>query len=280
MLRYAFSTLPCDGWSAEKLADYYGKNGFTGIEIRESEFSPFRPGAGEEQEDLRKAAALFKEKGVCVTDIASGIVLAPDWEKDRLTAEYLASAALTRGLRSRAIRIFPGDFGPEGLPAAAAGLRLLCGLASVDGLEIWVETHGAAFSTGKAVRALLDEAGNPPGCRVIWDILHPVEYGETPEETLAAIGEKCAHVHLKDGLPPSAGEGPEWRHTRMGEGALRIADTVRMLLGAGYSGSFSLEWETKWRRELQVPGMEAEIVLPQYASYMRALSAELGQPAD
>lgn len=40
-----------------------------------------------------------------------------------------------------------------------------------------------------------------PNCAVIYDIIHPLEAGEKPEETIALLGSQCVHVHVKDGVP-------------------------------------------------------------------------------
>lgn len=108
-------------------------------------------------------------------------------------------------------------------------------------------------------------------CKVIWDLLHPVEDGEPPEQTLAFLLAKCAHVHIKDGRPAKDPLVHDWVYTPVGAGALPIPQMVGLLMRNGYDGYFSLEWETKWRGELQELRLDPSDVPAEYARYMRSL---------
>ena len=43
-----------------------------------------------------------------------------------------------------------------------------------------------------------------------------------------------------------------------------MRETVRVLLDGGYSGYFCLEWEKRWRPEIEEP----EVAFPHYARVM------------
>ena len=53
----------------------------------------------------------------------------------------------------------------------------------------------------------------------------------------------------------------------MGEGALPVAEIVRMLEKSGYTGYYSLEWEKRWHPELR----DAAAEFPAYAEFMRRI---------
>ena len=89
------------------------------------------------------------------------------------------------------------------------------------------------------------------------------------------LGDQCKHIHIKDGVPFEDTNQHDWRYTFLGEGVLPVKRIVNLLLENGYKGYFSLEWEPKWRKELQVAGAEAEKVFPQYINFMRNLETNL-----
>jgi sugar phosphate isomerase/epimerase len=63
----------------------------------------------------------------------------------------------------------------------------------------------------------------------------------------------------------------DWIYTFMGKGDLPLREIVRLLQDSGYEGCYSFEWETKWRKELQVEGAAPDEVFPQYTDLMSKL---------
>ncbi|MDR6550629.1 sugar phosphate isomerase/epimerase [Paenibacillus qinlingensis] len=118
------------------------------------------------------------------------------------------------------------------------------------------------------MKKLLDDV-NRSNCAVIYDIIHPLEEGELPQDTIALLGSRIVHVHMKDGMPFEDPMELNWKYTKLGEGHIPIAEILQLLNQAGYKGFYSLEWETKWRKELQIFGMEPEIVFPAYYEFMQ-----------
>lgn len=278
-MQLAFSTLPCDGWSAEKMIHACTDNGFDGIEIREGPDAPLSLGL--DMEEVKNIGAQFYDAGVAVTDIGSGICLKglPDeWPKlEEAIHPYLEFAA---ALKARGIRIFIGNFCSRrndprvqlDYGGIVESIRLFCDLSAAAGLEIWIETHNE-FATGKSLHKLLSDI-EKENCKVIWDIIHPMEDGELPEETLKWLGDRCAHVHIKDGIVSADPLAHDWTYTKLGEGALPVKRIVDLLTQTGYSGFYSLEWESKWRKELQRADCKPETVIPEYARFMRALAGK------
>lgn len=259
------------------MIDVCVEGGFEGIEIREAEGTPLALSAAPEQR--RAYAAAFQDAGIAVTDIASGLCLvgAPG-EREAALESFKRLAAFAADFRAGGVRVFLGNFcvrrdsprRPLDVPALVETLRLLCGVARESGTQVWIETHNE-YATGKRLAALLADIGEP-GCRVIWDILHPIEDGEPPEETLRMLGGRCAHIHIKDGRPSGDPMAHDWVYTEIGGGALPIAHIVGLLESSGYRGFYSCEWENKWRRELQRPDLEARGVLMDFSARMRRLA--------
>ena len=85
----------------------------------------------------------------------------------------------------------------------------------------------------------------------IWDLIHPLEYGEPPEKTLKQLGSSIAHVHVKDGKRSEDPDRIDWIYTKLGEGELPLKRMIGLLEESGYRGYYSLEWENAWRPEIR-----------------------------
>lgn len=280
MLKISFSTLPCEGWSIEKLIDNCQKYGYTGIELREGQ--GYSVSISTPTEERLRMNQLFQEAGITVTDIASSVCIKGTsvQEIQKCFDELRANICLASSLSAKGVRIFLGNFYAREISSKqdfnyekiVEFIKNACVFAATHNIEIWIETHNE-FSTGKILKKLLEDVG-AKNCKVIWDILHSVEDGETPEETLNLLGDKCVHVHIKDAAPFEDLALHDWRYTLLGQGNVPVKDIVGMLLKKQYKGYFSLEWESKWRDELKTPEAAAELVLPVYVDYMKNIINE------
>jgi sugar phosphate isomerase/epimerase len=168
------------------------------------------------------------------------------------------------------VRVFGGDLDPDlsreaALAKAAETLRLFGDAAEAEGVRIVLETHDA-FSTGQSVAELLTLAGHP-AVSSLWDLHHPYRQSEPFTETFAYLAPTLAHVHIKD--------GKDGVYTLLGDGDVPLFPMLDLLLGNGYSGPISLEWEKRWHPEIQDP----EVAFPQYAKGVRAyLNARSDSP--
>lgn len=134
------------------------------------------------------------------------------------------------------------------------------------GTEIWVETHDE-FATGRAFRSFMDQY-EFRHVKSLWDIMHPLEVGEKPEDTLKLIGGDLVHVHIKDGIPWEDPDRSSWKYTRIGEGQVPIREIVSLIVSTGYTGYFSLEWESSWREEIRGTGYEIPKMIEDFSKLM------------
>ena len=279
MLKLAFSTLPCDGWSVEKMINHAQKSGYKGIEVRESPESWASVGLKISERD--RIRELFAAENIFITNIGSSVcVLGHSKENRAQKMENLtANIKLASDLNARGVRIFLGNFitrytdakEPIDHKQIVTFIREACEVASGYGIEIWIETHNE-YGNGKAINRILSDV-NRENYGVIWDVIHPLEDGEKPQDTYNYLGKWCWHIHIKDGKPYQDPSYHCWEYTRLGDGIIPNKDIIQLLLNNGFDGFFSLEWESKWRQELQFPGSEGEKILPQYVNYMNNLIA-------
>ena len=151
-------------------------------------------------------------------------------------------------------------------------VRALQELADYTEKEIWIETHNE-FATGRVLKMLLEDV-NRKNVKIIWDIIHPWEDGEKPSETIEYIGDKIAHVHIKDGKRSANPLKHDLDYTLLGEGELPIKEIITTLVANGYTGYFSLEWESLWRNEIQNCFDNVGDVLKMYRNYLEKINRE------
>ena len=263
-MKLSFSTLGCPNYNVEQIIDIAAENDYQGIEIRAvsgtadlwnlDEFS----GAG-----LSETAKKIKAAGlevVCVgTSVRFNRACKADQEKNLEIAKK--SMEITKALDCAYIRTFGGPMiaaqgYTESMKWIWEGYQKLCELS--DGMQILplLETHDD-FSTSARIKDLL--SGVPSGkIGLIWDILHPLRFGEAIDDTYAALKDMIKHVHIKDSLNFSPAG---FDISLLGEGKVPIADCIALLKSGGYHGYLSFEWEKLWHPEIAEP----DVAIPHYA---------------
>lgn len=265
-MKRTFSSLACMEATLPQLVDYALGAGFDTLEIRL-----------DKQENICGLApealplSLLKEKGVSILDLGTGVSLT-DYQPEKI-ALGKKNADLAAYVGAKGIRIFVGghvrtihdvpNHNPEGIIRA---VNELAAYAKTVGVQVWIELH-SWYSTGKRLLEILNGL-TEDNVRLIWDVIHSVEYDETPAETMATVGKWIVHVHVKDGKPNPDPERIAWTLTEHGGGQLPIRETLELLKAANYDGYLSLEWESAWHPELNVHYADIPALLKAYNEYM------------
>jgi sugar phosphate isomerase/epimerase len=265
-MKLAFSTLGCPDWTLERALQAATEWGYQGIELRlldremlSADLPPHR------RQDVK---ARCRAHGIAIACVDTSLRLAATekGERAQTVAEGLAFLDLAADLGSPLLRVF--GMPSEGVSASAAlsagqeTLEPLARRGAELGVRIVLETHDA-FCRGEQVRQVLAHA-SPAGAGALWDVMHPCRVGEALQTTLAAIGDRLLHVHVKDGAPIEAGS-TTWRQTLLGLGVIPLREIVSALRERSYEGWLSVEWEKKWHPDLEEP----EVALPQHADKLR-----------
>jgi sugar phosphate isomerase/epimerase len=167
----------------------------------------------------------------------------------------------------------PPDLAPnDAYEVMAASAAPLARRAAELGVTLMVETHDG-LPRGADVKPLLDLV-QEPALGVLWDVFHPHRCGEDVAVTDELIGDRTAHVHLKDNLRrpgqyPDAFKG--WHPVPPGEGEVPNQEAVKLLHARGYRGFVAVDAERMWRAEGVYD--EPEVILDQYAKAMRSYVA-------
>ena len=248
-MKKAFSTLACHELGLGELLSLAEKHGMEAIEIRLDREDRM---CGYDLDTIEKAKKILSGSRVVISDLGTGITF--DGREDK-SQQIERCARLAQAVGAPALRVFasasvkhPNEITDQDTERAAAMLQLSADVAARYGIELWIETH-SAFSTGKSVAALLSKV-QKSNVRVIWDIMHSIEFGESPEESVKYLGDFLVHVHLKDGVPPEGGENMHYRLTALEKGAVSFEEIATALSSISYDGYLSLEWELMWHPEL------------------------------
>lgn len=279
-MKRAFSSVACMDLSYREIAFSAKKAGIHAVELRMEQNGNI---CGLKKEELSWLSKCLKENELKVSNLGTSISLFEyDGEKVKEAARCAELASL---VEARGIRIFPGRFIKRFSDDAACcyqgmvrALKEICAGAKNCGVEIWLETHNN-FSTGKALRKLCDDV-DCDNLKVIWDIIHPIEAGESPEETVKYIGEKIAHVHIKDGVKSGDSDIIDYTYTRLGYGQLPVGEIMEQLRRIRYGGYVSLEWERAWREEICNEYSDLEELLRDFNEFMDAVENNLLPPVE
>lgn len=274
-MKLAFSTLSFDEWGMEDYAKICKKYGIDGIEIR------MGSGIGtleHTKEELDTYKQILDEYGLVVTDLGSSVCIRDN--DDKLYEEFTALLPMAKALGAAGIRVFMGTFknyryqpnNPMSFEGSATLLQRICDAAAEYGISVYIETHNE-FATGKELARLL-KAVDRDNCKIIWDIMHPLEEDETPQETMDYLGDRVAHIHIKDGTTDPDPEAISYVYGPIGEGEMPIKEIVTVLKKAGYDGYYSLEWEEKWRDSLAKAALPHDAVLENYAKIMKEIDEQ------
>ncbi|MBQ8551314.1 MAG: sugar phosphate isomerase/epimerase [Clostridia bacterium] len=270
MKRYkrAFSTLTCMGADLDETLMYAQKANIRALEIRlEKDDTVCGYGIDRAEEVKTKFAAA----GCVIVDLATSVGVADKNDKALERAERCIDLAAALG--AKAIRIFAGgsiktfdEVPVQNFDGIAVTLREMCAYAKAKNVEVWAETHNA-LSTAKSICRLCDLVGDD-NLKVLWDVVHSIEFHEPVEESVKIIGDRLSHIHIKDAVRQEDKTLTQYRHTALGEGDMPLGKVLSLLDAADYDGYISLEWELPWRPELAGCYPDADATLAAFNRWM------------
>ncbi|MDR0475631.1 MAG: sugar phosphate isomerase/epimerase [Treponema sp.] len=270
-MKLSFSTLGCHDYTLDQIIDCAVKYGFDGVEIRIVEKNvrlwetrDLKP------EAVSTAKKKFKDAGIEVIVLGAGTSFAHPDEKAR--SEHLDDlkryVELAQGLSCPYIRVFGGPV-PEGrtmeetVKSDIEGYTLAKPIATAAGVTLLFETHDS-FSASTGMLPLVKGLGD--GFGVVWDVLHPLRFGENIEDTWKNLKPYIKHIHIKDSTVYTE---TDFDFQLCGEGKVPIPQIVKLLESGGYDGYLSFEWERGWHPEIA----PCDIAFPRYVEYMKKILA-------
>ncbi|MBD5114153.1 MAG: AMP-binding protein [Ruminococcaceae bacterium] len=263
-MKISFSTLACPDFEWSDIYSMAKDFNFDGIEIRGLGADIFSVKSNPFTEpQLPNTVAKLNKLNLEIPCLSSGACLKffdKSEENQKEIAEY---ARLANKLGASYIRILADlepypeeDIDDEKI---VAELKKLVPIAEEYNVTLLVETNGV-YSDTKRLKNLLDKTESRK-IAALWDMHHPYRFAnESPEETVANLGEHIKYVHTKDSVSVNG----KIEYKLMGEGDMPIREMLEALKSIGYNGYVSLEWVKRWSNNL----CDAGVVIPHYASFM------------
>lgn len=263
-MKISFSTLACPDFEWSDIYSMAKDFNFDGIEIRglgSDIFSVKSKPFSEAQ--LPKTISKLKKLHLEISCLSSGACLKFFEKSEENIKEITEYAKLANKLGTSYIRILADlDPMPDGEvddEKIVSELKKLVPVAEEYNVTLLVETNGV-YSDTKRLKNVLDKVGSRKAA-ALWDMHHPYRYmGESPDETVANLGEYIKYVHTKD----SVSKDGKIEYKLMGEGDMPIIEMLEALKSIGYNGYVSLEWVKRWSNDL----CDAGVVVPHYAGFM------------
>lgn len=264
-MKISFSTLACPSLGLAELLELSKRRNMDAVEIRLDGKNRL---CGYPLEEMPQVKRCFEDSKIAISDLASGICIRTYDESVLPQIEYCAQMAEALGVRG--IRVFLGKNVKNFTDPISRDLdgvaRILCTgaeIAARHGAELWVETH-SDYSTGAVISELFSRVRDPR-VRVIWDVLHSIEWGERPIETVRNLKDAIVHVHLKDGVRPADPNRTAYDLCALGMGDVDFSEIAEALRTIGYDGCLSLEWEQMWHPELATCYADTDALLSAYS---------------
>ena len=275
--KLAYSTLTCVEANVDEVIAFAKNHGMAGVEIRLDKEQTICGLGIDCADDIRRK---FGEADVVITDLATGVNISGLGDLAAEMEKAQGCVRLAHAVGAAAIRIFVGGHQPklsaapkEDIDAIVSFVRDLCNFAAEYGVAIWAETH-SSHSTAASMKALSDRVGCG-NLAVIWDVLHSIEFSESPAESTRILNDAglLAHIHIEDARKPDDPDASQYIHTALGAGTFPLAEVLSLLDAVGYDGYLSLEYELPWRPELKGSYENTDAILDAYNAWVAGARA-------
>jgi len=261
MNKIAFSTVACPDWTLHEVAERGAEMGFAGVELRTLGTGSALLASDPALTDPGKVADILKAFGMSPVCLSTSISLHVRGETAIFNAQQAVRRELERAaaigapaLRVFVNKIYPGEDRPTTLRRVTRTAESLAEAAGELGVELLFENSGS-LGGGKAWWWLFNMIDHPM-VGLAFNVANAAAADEADGGGAVTIPMMSSRIRLAKLKDTRVGEGVGW--TALGEGTVGVEAATRRLLGVGYAGWLSLEWDRLW-----LPGLEpAETYLP------------------
>ncbi|HEY7089197.1 MAG TPA: sugar phosphate isomerase/epimerase family protein [Tepidisphaeraceae bacterium] len=267
-MKFAFSTVACPTWDFETIAAKAKEYGYDGVEVRGFLNRSILTAANVFLTDPKKLRSMFDYHKIEIACLSSSIAMSGSKRRDRQLADdckrFIDTAA---AVGCPFVKVFDSQVEPGSLvnPAGWGNhsrssvanelgdwLVPLGDYAAQAGVTIVVE-NALSFRSSKEMWLILDRLSHP-SIACCWDISNAAMIGEPPSVSVPTLNSRIQYVQVKDAILGPLGAN----FCKLGEGNIPVQKLLIRLMGIGYTGWVSLEWEKAW-----LPGLaEPQEILP------------------
>jgi sugar phosphate isomerase/epimerase len=269
MVQFAFSSLAFYDCSVREIADFAAKTGYDGVELRCKEDGHLNERMT--SSELNLVRRIFEDYGLKIFSV-SGYSKFTDPDstiREKNLSDLCRHVEIAHRLGAASARSIGGkvpfELWSEDYHVQMLGnyLRQAAEKTEGSGVDVLLETHDN-FSPARIAVKVLQAAGHPR-VSLLWDVIHPLRYGEAIEDTWDFIKGNFRHVHFKDAS--KAELYGYWPLKPLGDGEIPLRQVAGYLITTEYQKVVSIEWE-----KLQHPEIaDSDSVMRQGLDYLRKI---------
>jgi sugar phosphate isomerase/epimerase len=273
-MKFAFSTIACPKWDFDTIAARAKEYGYDGVEVRGFLNEPVLTTANLFLIDAGKLKTTFSDQGLQICCLASPIAMTGDRKLDSMKADdcrrFIDTAA---AVGCPLVKVFdthvkPGQNRGAVSTALANWLSPLGDYAAERNVGIVVE-NSLSFRKASEMWLMLEQL-NHPAITCCWDVANAALVGESPWISVPVLNSRIGYVQVKDAkLSPASAS-----LCKLGEGDVAVKMLLIRLMGVGYGGWVTLEWD-----KARLAGLgEPEEILPDSIKKLREWSKPPEKP--
>ncbi len=268
-MKFAFSTVACPTWDFATIAKNAKSYGYDGVELRAFSDADHSAVNNPFLTDAAKVRAIFGAEGIAIACLASSIAMTGNKRQDAALADDARRHIdLAASLGCSIVKVFdttvhPGESRTAALQALGHFLGPLGDYAGARNVLLVVE-NALSFRDAKEIWLLLDRLAHPH-VAACWDVFNAALVGEVPATSVSTLNSRIAYCQAKDAAFSPQGA----TYTKVGEGTVKIQNFLTRLLGIGYSGFVTFEWEKAYLPNIAPP----EEILPQAIAKLKEWTA-------
>jgi sugar phosphate isomerase/epimerase len=264
-MKFAFSTVSCPQWDLATVAARAKEYGYDGVEVRGFLNEPSATASDIFLTDPRKARETFEAAGVKIACLASSVAFKQNRKQDaQMARDVMAYVDTARAVGCDLVKVFDTQI-KAGQTRGGTGslmgdwLLPLGDYAAERGVTLVVE-NALSFRSAKELWAIMDRISHP-AIGVCWDVFNAGVIGERPAVSVPLLNSRIQYAQVQDGKLGPLGVN----YCKLGDGDIQVQNFLIRLMGIGYGGWVTFEWEKAW-----LPGLaEPEEVLPDAIQKMR-----------
>ncbi|MCE9588986.1 MAG: sugar phosphate isomerase/epimerase [Planctomycetes bacterium] len=272
-IKLAFSTTACPDWSIEDVARRAAEMGYQGVELRTLGKNSSGLASDPVLSESGKVASVLKAAGIEPVCLSTSLALNHKHHSETRAAVEEASraVALAAEIGCTFVRVFgyelrPGENRQAALECIAASARKLGEVGAEHGVQVLLE-NGGSFNKAKEWWWVMNLVEHPM-VGVAWNAANGAANGEPVSVAVPVLNSRIRLAKVKDTV---LGEGSGF--VPLGEGTVGIKQFIHRLLGIGYDGYVSVEWDRLWLPSLT----PAEEYLPDAQKRLRGWLDEVAK---
>jgi sugar phosphate isomerase/epimerase len=280
-IKLAFSTVACPNWTLDEVAKRAAEMGYQGVELRTLGQGSSMLSSDPALTDSAKVADVFSKAGIEPMCLSTSIALHHKHDTPARQAMKQAREAidLAAALGCPYVRLFghevrPGDNRRSTIIRIAERASELADRAGEKGVQVLLENAGS-YNTAKEWWWVFNLISNPM-VGMCWNVANAASAGEPPSVSVPNLNSRIRVAKVKDA---DIGSGSGF--VQLGDGTCEIPQFIKRLMGIGFNGYITVEWDRLWLGDALAP---AEEVLPEsharLTAWIKAITDEMQDARD